>query len=80
MADTLPSLVVNPADDKDFAEAVNVAVSEADRSPETVAATLRADYPNVVVRARTLAGEPFPMWYVYRDGHWVPPGRTNEGA
>jgi hypothetical protein len=35
---------------------------------------LRTSYPSAVVRPRDLANEPFVVWYVYRDGHWVPSG------
>ena len=33
---------------------------------------LRAWYPNAVVRPRDLANEQSNVWYVYRDGHWIP--------
>jgi hypothetical protein len=34
---------------------------------------LRPAYPLVHVRPRDLAGERELIWYVYRDGRWLPP-------
>ena len=36
---------------------------------------LRQRWPLALVRPRELAGEQAQIWYVYRDGHWVQPGR-----
>jgi len=35
---------------------------------------LRRSYPDAVVRPRDLSNEPYVVWYVYRDGHWVASG------
>ena len=70
MADGQPHLVVNPADDDDFGDAVQAALDTA-QTPEALGALLRSAYPDVLVRPRSLAGEPDVVWYVYRDGHWV---------
>ena len=69
MMTRLPTLVTNPADDHVFAASAAAALSDAATTAELEAA-LRKQYPNVLVRARALTGEPL-VWYVYRDGHWV---------
>jgi hypothetical protein len=67
-----PALVINPADDVDFREAVQTALAdgEGEYTPVDLEAVLKAHYPAVLVRPRNLEGEPI-AWYVYRDGHWV---------
>ena len=64
-----PTLVTNPTDDIEFANAAAVAVRDA-TTIEQFQASLRARYPNVLARARALSGESL-VWYVYRDGHWI---------
>lgn len=64
------TLVINPRSDPDFVSAVE-AVGQAAATPEALADRLRRTYPNVLVRPRLLANEPYDIWYVYRDGHWV---------
>ena len=68
-----PTLVVNPVTDRDF----NLfAEQQLDEGGETIYAfqtRLRVRYPQAVVHARDLAGEPTAIWYVYRDGHWTNP-------
>jgi hypothetical protein len=64
-----PTLVTNPTDDIEFANAAAVAVRDATTIDEFQAA-LRPAYPNVLARARALSGESL-VWYVYRDGHWI---------
>jgi hypothetical protein len=43
-------------------------------------AALRLTYPNARVRRRELSGEAVEIWYVYREGHWIPPGRSGGGG
>ena len=46
-----------------------------ERSPATpsdLEALMRPDYPRIVVRARALEHESVVVWYVYREGYWVP--------
>ena len=70
---TEPMLILSPPDDHDFATASLDAVGER-TLPADLQSALRTKYPSAVVRLRELMGERFAIWYVYRDGHWVPPG------
>jgi hypothetical protein len=68
-----PTLIVNPTVDRAFAERARALVAE---GAETIGALQRAlrdaGYPRAVVRARELSSEPAQVWYVYREGSWVP--------
>jgi len=64
--------LLNPADDPGFRAAVEAAQREGAATPSEMQARLRAVAPGVVVRRRELEGEPMEVWYVYRDGHWIP--------
>ncbi len=66
-----PHLVINPADDSVFRDAVGLAASNGADTTEELQAVLRTAFPLAVVRARSLEGETSIVWYVYRDGHWV---------
>ena len=66
-----PDLIVNPMHDAVFGEHARRLAAVSD-DPEALQARLRQHYPDAVVRRRELSGEPFEMWYVYRDGHWSP--------
>jgi len=66
------TLVVNPRHDTPFVALAEGLVADGVRSPEELQDRLRQEYPEAVVRARELDGEAFTIWYVYRDGHWVP--------
>ena len=71
MTDTQrPSLVTNPAGDRDFIAAADAALREG-RSVGEFQQLLRRQYPRAVVRARDLSGERPIVWYVYREGRWV---------
>ncbi|HEU4524300.1 MAG TPA: hypothetical protein VFR62_04725 [Gemmatimonadales bacterium] len=70
-----PDLVINPATDEAFARRAQERLNHG-AAPAELQAKLRALYPNAIVRSRGLAGES-ETWYVYRDGHWVPPGTTD---
>jgi hypothetical protein len=75
------TLVVNPRDDTPFVALAERLVADGVRSPKELQDRLRQEYPEAVVRARELDGEAFTIWYVYRDGHWVPgsPDRPKGG-
>jgi hypothetical protein len=73
-----PILVLNPANDEQFAERARALLDHA-RTPGELQAALLADHPQVIVRSRDLAGED-EAWYVYRDGHWVPSTNENSGG
>ncbi|HEY8819679.1 MAG TPA: hypothetical protein VIM25_12775 [Candidatus Limnocylindrales bacterium] len=66
------TLVLNPRDDVRFVALAESLASDGIDSPLELQERLRRDYPDAVVRARELTGEAFTIWYVYRDGHWVP--------
>jgi hypothetical protein len=65
------TLVINPRTDAVFVATVE-RESESTLDPGALQARLRAVYPNVAVRPRLLDGERVEIWYVYREGHWVP--------
>ena len=65
------SLIVNPNGDAVFDDHARRLAAASD-DPLALQARLRQQYPLAVVRRRDLSGEPFEMWYVYRDGHWSP--------
>ena len=71
-----PMLILSPPDDHAFVTAARSAV-EIGMSPAQLELILRARYPNAVVRERELIGERFEIWYVYRDGHWIPPTKRS---
>ena len=66
-----PTVVRNPADDADFARAVDDMLAAGSLDPGDAQTRLRRTYPRAVVRRRELAEERIDVWYVYRDGHWV---------
>jgi hypothetical protein len=63
--------LVNPPTDARFVRIVGVLIEEGVADAAALQGRLRRLYPRAVVRERDLADEP-PLWYVYRDGHWVP--------
>ena len=67
-----PALFLNPADDLAFAGEVERLMADAIGDAGELERRLRAAYPRAVVRPRDLSNEPFVVWYVYREGHWVP--------
>jgi hypothetical protein len=69
-----PALFLNPADDSAFVGEVERSMEDGIEEAADLELRLRRSYPNAVVRPRGLANEPFVVWYVYRDGHWVASG------
>lgn len=67
-----PALFLNPTDDAEFANEVERAMGEGPVDAADLEQRLRPAYPSALVRPRGLANETFVVWYVYRDGHWVP--------
>jgi hypothetical protein len=65
-----PHLVTNPADDQEFRQFAMQVVS-ADGDPVAFLERLRQRYPLAAVHQRTLSGEPWLVWYVYREGRWI---------
>jgi hypothetical protein len=66
----LPTLVINPGDDRQFRADVRAALAAGADTPHALATRLRDRYPRVVVRRRELSDEAHEVWYVYRDGSW----------
>ncbi len=69
-----PALFLNPADDLAFVGEVERLVDGGATEASELERRLRKTYPDAVVRPRDLSNEPFVVWYVYRDGHWVASG------
>jgi hypothetical protein len=66
------TLFLNPVDDDEFVSRVNDLMAGGLEEPAELETRLRVWYPDAVVRPRDLANERSNVWYVYRDGHWVP--------
>ncbi len=66
-----PLLFLNPLDDGAFRAHVDDLMGPSIREANELERLLRGDYPQAVVRPRDLASERLPVWYVYRDGHWI---------
>ena len=69
---TVRTFVINPRTDRDFIARVE-AIGETAPDARALQAALRAEYPKAVVRPRQLEGEREEVWYVYREGTWIPP-------
>jgi hypothetical protein len=69
-----PTIVRNPAGDREFAAAIDSALSAGISDPSELESKLRKAYPHTVVRPRGLAGEKDSVWYVYREGRWISEG------
>jgi hypothetical protein len=76
-----PTLVVNPSDDDEFSDYAHRLLTDW-ITPEEFRQRLRARYPRAVAHERQLTGEPARVWYVYREGRWIPtrPPRRSDGA
>ena len=74
-SESRPTLVLNPPDDDDFRTSAEQLVEDGIVDPRMLENCLRQRWPRALVRPRELAGEQIQIWYVYRDGHWVRPGR-----
>ena len=73
-----PVLILNPRDDTGFtAYAEELVVNALDA--QELQGKLRERYPLAVVRPRDLSSERTAVWYVYREGFWVPSTRIEEG-
>jgi hypothetical protein len=73
-----PVLILNPRDDTGFTAYAEELVINALDAPE-LQGKLRERYPLAVVRPRDLSSERTAVWYVYREGFWVPSTRIEEG-
>jgi hypothetical protein len=68
-----PVLLENPASDWQLVARAHELLRAGVQSPHELAGRLRDLYPAIIVRPRDLSGETSQLWYVYREGHWVPP-------
>jgi hypothetical protein len=67
-----PELVTNPRSDRAFQELAESLVRDGATTTADLATELRGRYPRVVVRDRDLSDEHLVVWYIYREGRWVP--------
>ena len=67
-----PTIIRNPASDRGFERAIEEILSSGVLDPSTAEARLRERYPLAVVRPRDLEDERTAVWYVYREGRWIP--------
>jgi hypothetical protein len=65
------TIIRNPASDREFERAIEVALRAGVSGPSELEAQLRQLYPRALVRPRDLAEEPIHTWYVYREGRWI---------
>lgn len=75
-----PTLVTNPVTDRTFTAFAEQQLNEGASTVAQFQARLRVRYPDAVVHARELAGEPRAIWYVYRDGRWTNAGTAGSGG
>jgi hypothetical protein len=66
------TLLINPSTDQTFVDWVHVEFADSPTLAE-FEGRIRLRYPSAAVRTRELSGEPFAVWYVYRDGSWTDP-------
>jgi hypothetical protein len=75
-----PTLLVNPPTDTGLREVLDTVLEEqGPATPAELEALVRGRYPRLVVRARSLEHEPVVIWYVYREGYWVPANSDEPG-
>jgi hypothetical protein len=67
-----PILILNPRDDPAFTGLAQELAAGGDLAPDDLQRRLREQYPLAAVRPRDLSSERTTVWYVYRDGRWVP--------
>lgn len=72
-------LIVNPPDDEAFVDLVEQLVANEAKTIADLQTELRRQYPQAVVHLREISAERVVVWYVYRDGRWIGPGRTARG-
>ncbi|HKF84872.1 MAG TPA: hypothetical protein VKB30_03740 [Candidatus Limnocylindrales bacterium] len=76
---TRPVLILNPRDDTEFMVFAEDLVEEGAVDAPELQGKLRSRYSRAVVRPRDLSSERTAVWYVYREGYWVPSARSEEG-
>ena len=76
---TRPVLIINPPGDTAFRALAEAMVADGKSTTDALQRGLRETYPFATVRPRDLSNERTVIWYVYREGHWVPPTGSEEG-
>jgi hypothetical protein len=76
---TRPVLILNPRDDAEFVDFAEDLVEHGTLDARELQGKLRTRYSKAVVRPRDLSSERTAVWYVYREGSWVPSTRREEG-
>jgi len=72
---------VNPPTDVRLRQTLDLFLDEqAPATPAELEALARSEYPRLVVRARSLEHESMVVWYVYREGYWVPATKDDAAA
>ena len=66
-------------DDEAFVDLVEQLVADEATTIGDLQTALRGQYPQAVVHLREISAERVVVWYVYRDGRWIGPGRTARG-
>ena len=74
-----PVLILNPRDDAEFAGYAEERAGTDGLEAAELQGRLRGRYPRAVVRPRDLSSERTAVWYVYREGYWVPSTPIEEG-
>ena len=66
------TVIRNPANDDEFAKAIEELLADGVARPDDAQVRLRERWPRAVVRPRELASEMTRVWYAYREGRWIP--------
>ena len=74
-----PILIVNPRDDVTFRALVDDEIAAGAETVADLQSVLRQRYPRAAVHLREISDESPVVWYVYREGRWIPPGDAAGG-
>ena len=64
--------MINPRSDRVLTDLAESLLLDGATTPAALESALRDAYPRVMVRQRTLSHEAVTVWYVYREGTWIP--------
>ena len=64
--------MINPRSDRVLTDLAESLLLDGATTPAALESALRDTYPRVMVRQRTLSHEAVTVWYVYREGTWIP--------
>jgi len=71
-----PTLLINPRSDDELTQRATELVLQGARTPVALESALRDRSPLIKVRQRGLSHESVTVWYVYREGSWIPSGTS----